>query len=158
MLILEEYSACAKCSFCFSMSQNIYLAHYVTKSILRILDETFGCNLGKISWELQQRKQHYCRRFTPQFYHESWKRFEGTIGYISTYKAERKTRLNWTFYNCIQQIRAFREAHLNRATDTELKGLAKYLKEIGDLKNFNDLNHDKWEKYRPGKTKKDSWC
>ena len=49
---------------------------------------------------------------------------------------------------CIPQIRPFREAHLNRGTDKELKGLTKYLKEIADLKNFDELNHDKWEKYK----------
>ena len=46
------------------------------------------------------------------------------------------------------KIRPFREAHLNRKTDTELKGLTKYLKEIAELKNFNELNHDRWEKYK----------
>jgi hypothetical protein len=37
---------------------------------------------------------------------------------------------------------------LNRGTDKELKRLTKYLKEIADLKNFDELNHDRWEKYK----------
>ncbi|CAB4024942.1 ubiquitin-like domain-containing CTD phosphatase 1 [Paramuricea clavata] len=54
------------------------------------------------------------------------------------------------------KIRPFREAHLNRGTDTELKGLTKYLKEIADLKDFDELNHDRWEKYKREEKQTDS--
>ena len=56
----------------------------------------------------------------------------------------------------LSQIRPFREAHLNRGTDKELKGLTKYLKKIADLKNFDELNHDRWEKYKREEKQTDS--
>lgn len=45
------------------------------------------------------------------------------------------------------KIRPFREAHLNRGKDKELKGLSKYLEQIAQLDDFGSVNHDKWEKY-----------
>ncbi|XP_046851468.1 ubiquitin-like domain-containing CTD phosphatase 1 [Xenia sp. Carnegie-2017] len=50
------------------------------------------------------------------------------------------------------KIRPFREAHLNRGTDRELQKLTKYLQEIAILNDFNDLDHNRWEKYK-GKKK-----
>lgn len=47
------------------------------------------------------------------------------------------------------RIRAFREAHLNRNKDTELLKLSKYLKDISSVEDFTELNHKKWERYRP---------
>ncbi|XP_060084442.1 ubiquitin-like domain-containing CTD phosphatase 1 [Ylistrum balloti] len=46
------------------------------------------------------------------------------------------------------RIKAFREAHQNRAKDRELLKLAKYLKDISTVDDFTTLNHRKWEKYR----------
>ncbi|KAL1450190.1 hypothetical protein WDU94_002637 [Cyamophila willieti] len=45
------------------------------------------------------------------------------------------------------RIRPFREAHLNRGTDRELKRLARYLDEIANVEDLNSLNHRNWEKY-----------
>lgn len=45
------------------------------------------------------------------------------------------------------RIRAFREANKNRATDTELLQLSKYLRAISHLPDLSSLNHKKWEKY-----------
>jgi ubiquitin-like domain-containing CTD phosphatase 1 len=48
------------------------------------------------------------------------------------------------------RIKAFSQCHLNRATDTELLKLAKYLKKIAEnCDDFNQLNHRKWEGYNP---------
>lgn len=49
------------------------------------------------------------------------------------------------------KIRPFREAHLNRGKDTELKRLSKYLEQIAQLDDFSSLNHHKWEKYQSEK-------
>ncbi|BFF91984.1 ubiquitin-like domain-containing CTD phosphatase 1 [Drosophila madeirensis] len=50
------------------------------------------------------------------------------------------------------KIRPFRQAHLNRATDTELLKLSEYLRKIAlHCKDFNSLNHRKWESYHPKK-------
>lgn len=45
------------------------------------------------------------------------------------------------------RIRAFRDAHKNRATDMELFHLTKYLRAISHLPDLSNLNHKKWEKY-----------
>uniref|UniRef100_A0A8D8QF88 Ubiquitin-like domain-containing CTD phosphatase 1 n=1 Tax=Cacopsylla melanoneura TaxID=428564 RepID=A0A8D8QF88_9HEMI len=45
------------------------------------------------------------------------------------------------------RIRPFREAHLNRGSDRELKRLARYLDEIASLDDLTALNHRNWEKY-----------
>jgi len=45
------------------------------------------------------------------------------------------------------KIRAFRQAHQNRATDRELLHLGRYLKDIADLDDLSELNHRKWERY-----------
>ncbi|XP_001656652.2 ubiquitin-like domain-containing CTD phosphatase 1 [Aedes aegypti] len=50
------------------------------------------------------------------------------------------------------RIKPFAEAHLNRHKDKELLKLTKYLKDIADNCNdFNELNHKKWESYKPKK-------
>ena len=56
--------------------------------------------------------------------------------------------------NCfvyLLQIRPFREAHLNRGQDKELKRLSKYLEQIAQLDDFSSLDHNKWEKYKSEK-------
>lgn len=45
------------------------------------------------------------------------------------------------------KIRAFKNAHQNRATDRELLDLARYLKEIAGVADFSILNHKHWERY-----------
>ncbi|KAK6618646.1 Ubiquitin-like domain-containing CTD phosphatase 1 [Polyplax serrata] len=45
------------------------------------------------------------------------------------------------------RIRAFRQAHLNRQTDTELLKLSQYLKDISNCEDFAELDHRHWEKY-----------
>jgi len=45
------------------------------------------------------------------------------------------------------KIRAFREAHKNRDTDTELVGLSKYLTIIAKNDDFTSLRHSRWERY-----------
>jgi len=45
------------------------------------------------------------------------------------------------------KIRAFREAHKNRDTDTELVGLSKYLTIIAQMEDFSSLRHSRWERY-----------
>lgn len=48
------------------------------------------------------------------------------------------------------RIKAFRQAHINRDTDTELLKLMKYLKDIATVcDDFTKLNHRKWEKFDP---------
>jgi len=50
------------------------------------------------------------------------------------------------------KIRPFRQAHLNRGTDTELLKLSDYLRKIAHhCPDFNSLNHRKWEHYHPKK-------
>mmetsp|Transcript_34379 Transcript_34379/g.61978 ORF Transcript_34379/g.61978 Transcript_34379/m.61978 type:complete len:370 (-) Transcript_34379:798-1907(-) len=44
-------------------------------------------------------------------------------------------------------IRPFKKAHLTRDHDRELVGLANYFTAISSLVTFEELNHDKWEKY-----------
>lgn len=51
------------------------------------------------------------------------------------------------------RIRAFRQAHLNRAKDKELLKLSKYLEAIANVDDFQTLNHRKWEEYRSKKSK-----
>ncbi|XP_042226005.1 ubiquitin-like domain-containing CTD phosphatase 1 [Homarus americanus] len=46
------------------------------------------------------------------------------------------------------KIRAFRQAHQNRATDRELLRLAWYLEDIAEVSDISTLNHSKWEHYR----------
>lgn len=46
------------------------------------------------------------------------------------------------------KIRAFRQAHQNRATDRELLRLASYLEDIAQMSDISTLNHSKWEHYR----------
>lgn len=43
------------------------------------------------------------------------------------------------------QVKAFRDAPLNRATDTELVKLAEYLNSIADLDDFTVLDHNCWK-------------
>lgn len=45
------------------------------------------------------------------------------------------------------RIRAFREAHKNRETDTELLKLSKYLRVIAQLDSLCILNHKHWERF-----------
>ncbi|XP_051870809.1 ubiquitin-like domain-containing CTD phosphatase 1 isoform X2 [Pristis pectinata] len=45
------------------------------------------------------------------------------------------------------KIRPFMKAHLNRDKDMELMKLSQYLKEIGKLEDFTELNHKYWERY-----------
>lgn len=45
------------------------------------------------------------------------------------------------------RIRAFRDAHINRATDRELLLLSEYLTLIASLDDFSTLKHKEWEKY-----------
>ncbi|XP_067657174.1 ubiquitin-like domain-containing CTD phosphatase 1 [Haliotis asinina] len=47
------------------------------------------------------------------------------------------------------KIKPFKKAHFNRESDTELIKLAKYLKDIAQLEDFSNLNHKKWERYKP---------
>jgi len=47
------------------------------------------------------------------------------------------------------RIRAFRQAHQNRATDRELLKLTEYLLKIKDVDDFDSLDHRKWERYCP---------
>jgi ubiquitin-like domain-containing CTD phosphatase 1 len=52
------------------------------------------------------------------------------------------------------KIRPFRQAHLNRDRDRELLHLSTYLKDISQhCEDFDTLNHNKWEKYRPEKNR-----
>ncbi|XP_041985205.1 ubiquitin-like domain-containing CTD phosphatase 1 [Aricia agestis] len=52
------------------------------------------------------------------------------------------------------KIRPFRQAHLNRDRDRELVHLSTYLREIAQYcEDFDTLNHKKWEKYKPDKSK-----
>ncbi|XP_076470994.1 ubiquitin-like domain-containing CTD phosphatase 1 isoform X1 [Babylonia areolata] len=46
------------------------------------------------------------------------------------------------------RIRAFRDAHIKRATDRELLKLSDYLQDIHDVDDFSKLDHRKWESYR----------
>lgn len=51
------------------------------------------------------------------------------------------------------KIRPFRQAHLNRSKDKELLKLSTYLRQIAQYcKDFNLLNHRKWEHYDPKKS------
>ncbi|KAM8703836.1 hypothetical protein ACLKA7_008463 [Drosophila subpalustris] len=51
------------------------------------------------------------------------------------------------------KIRPFRQAHLNRSKDKELLKLSTYLRHIAlYCKDFNLLNHRKWEHYDPKKS------
>lgn len=45
------------------------------------------------------------------------------------------------------RIRAFRDAHTNRAKDRELLKLSKYLELIAKVEDFQTLNHKKWEEF-----------
>jgi len=45
------------------------------------------------------------------------------------------------------QIRPFRDAHINMATDRELEHLTKYLLEIAKLDDISDLDHKHWGRY-----------
>ncbi|XP_066277604.1 ubiquitin-like domain-containing CTD phosphatase 1 [Branchiostoma lanceolatum] len=54
------------------------------------------------------------------------------------------------------RVRPFREAHLNRHKDRELKRLGRYLRDIAPLDDFSQLNHRHWERYRPRKHRKRS--
>lgn len=48
------------------------------------------------------------------------------------------------------RIRPFLQAHLNRHKDTELLKLSVYLKDIAEhCSDFNNLNHRKWESFKP---------
>lgn len=47
------------------------------------------------------------------------------------------------------RIRPFRNAHTARATDDELLRLSVYLRDIAALDDFSDLDHRRWESYRP---------
>lgn len=50
------------------------------------------------------------------------------------------------------KIRPFRQAHLNRDRDRELLHLSTYLRDIAlYCDDFDQLNHKKWEKYKPDK-------
>lgn len=52
------------------------------------------------------------------------------------------------------KIRPFRQAHLNRDRDRELLHLSTYLKDIAQYcEDFDQLNHKKWEKYKPDKNR-----
>lgn len=52
------------------------------------------------------------------------------------------------------KIRPFRQAHLNRDKDRELLHLSTYLKDIAqNCEDFDQLNHKKWEKYKPDKSR-----
>lgn len=48
------------------------------------------------------------------------------------------------------RIRPFAQAHLNRDKDRELLKLKRYLRKIAEnCEDFNELNHRKWETYKP---------
>lgn len=49
------------------------------------------------------------------------------------------------------KIQPFRNAHVALHTDTELRGLARYLKDIAKLDSFLSLNHKNWRSYRKRK-------
>ncbi|KAL4707049.1 hypothetical protein ACJJTC_014328 [Scirpophaga incertulas] len=52
------------------------------------------------------------------------------------------------------KIRPFRQAHLNRAKDQELLYLTIYLEDIAKYcDDFDTLNHNRWEKYKPQKNR-----
>ncbi|CAG4964303.1 unnamed protein product [Parnassius apollo] len=52
------------------------------------------------------------------------------------------------------KIRPFRQAHLNRDRDRELLHLSTYLRDIAQYcEDFDQLNHKKWEKYKPDKNR-----
>lgn len=44
-------------------------------------------------------------------------------------------------------IKPFRKAHVNRATDQELLGLADYLVTIASLSDLCELDHRRWKDY-----------
>jgi ubiquitin-like domain-containing CTD phosphatase 1 len=46
------------------------------------------------------------------------------------------------------RIRPFRDCHLNRETDDELRRLAIYLRAIASLDSFAGLDHSRWERYK----------
>lgn len=45
------------------------------------------------------------------------------------------------------KIRPYRNCHTNRATDSELAKLARYLLAIGSLPSLSELDHSKWERW-----------
>lgn len=55
-------------------------------------------------------------------------------------------KLNLSSIAIYFQIRPFMKAHLNRDKDMELLKLSQYLKEIGKLEDFTELNHKYWER------------
>ena len=58
--------------------------------------------------------------------------------------------LNKDFYLYLK-IRPFKNAHMSRGTDKELKKLAKYLRCIATLEDFTLLNHSHWRDYYKSK-------
>ena len=49
------------------------------------------------------------------------------------------------YIHIVWQIRAFRDAHIRRATDTELLKLSEYLQDIADEDDLSKLDHRRWE-------------
>lgn len=50
------------------------------------------------------------------------------------------------------KIRPFKNAHSSRSTDHELQHLADYLKHIAQQRDFTDVKHKHWERYRNKKS------
>ena len=51
-----------------------------------------------------------------------------------------------SFY-LLMQIRPFKNAYVNRATDQELVKLSVYLEFIAEIEDFTSLDHRNWEKF-----------
>ncbi|XP_076806663.1 ubiquitin-like domain-containing CTD phosphatase 1 [Clavelina lepadiformis] len=51
------------------------------------------------------------------------------------------------------KIKPFKNAHINRESDCELRKLSQYLSDIADLESFKLLNHKHWEHFRRKKAK-----
>ncbi|XP_014667937.1 PREDICTED: ubiquitin-like domain-containing CTD phosphatase 1 [Priapulus caudatus] len=49
------------------------------------------------------------------------------------------------------KIRPFKQAHFNRDKDKELLYLTKYLRDIAAHDDFTQLDHRRWERYKPSK-------
>lgn len=52
------------------------------------------------------------------------------------------------------RIRPFDNAHTHRATDDELLKLTKYLLDIAPLEDLSELDHSRWERYKPPRAEK----
>ncbi len=76
-----------------------------------------------------------------------WAKFDGRYGEHNTIMFD-DLRRNFVMNpkNGLK-IRPFRKAHMNMATDVELRELTKYLLAIAPLPDFGVLRHSRWESY-----------